>query len=213
MTHVRNTHTAGCTLRLCSKMHAVLNTWRATEFYFLIKLFTFTRYVLASRPAEVQSCLFSLTQENACGSCRQRNTAQHSPAQQRPDLALHLPSVTVAVALPLWVKWAASFAFAFAVAVALPPVGGTIKKVQARISPRTTLCRPARFNTLTYTHTYLQLSYVSSFILILGTPTLFTLWTGSEHHETLPHNVINSRPLVNNQIPNLSVPCGKKKIN
>lgn len=78
MTHVRNTHTAGCTLRLCSKMHAVLNTWRATEFYFLIKLFTFTRYVLASRPAEVQSCLFSLTQENACGSCRQRNTAQRS---------------------------------------------------------------------------------------------------------------------------------------
>lgn len=80
-------------------MHAVLNTWRATEFYFLIKLFTFTRYVLASRPAEVQSCLFSLTQENACGSCRQRNTAQ-----QRPDLGLHLPSVTVAVVLPLWVK-------------------------------------------------------------------------------------------------------------
>lgn len=85
-------------------MHAVLNTWRATEFYFLIKLFTFTRYVLASRPAEVQSCLFSLTQENACGSCRQRNATQHSAAQQRPDLGLHLPSVTVAVALPLWVK-------------------------------------------------------------------------------------------------------------
>lgn len=80
MTHVRNTHTAGCTLRLCSKMHAVLNTWRATEFYFLIKLFTFTRNVLASRPAEVQSCLFSLTQENACGSCRHRNRAQRSSA-------------------------------------------------------------------------------------------------------------------------------------
>lgn len=147
------------------------------------------------------------------------NATQHSAAQQRPDLGLHLPSVTVAVALPLWVKWAASFAFAFAFAVALPPVGGTIKKVQARISLRTTLCRPARFNTCvlinihTHIHTYLQLSYVSSFILILGTPTLFTLWTGSEHHETLPHNVINSRPLVNNQIPNLSVPCGKKKIN
>lgn len=87
MTHVRNTHTAGCTLRLCSKMHAVLNTWRATEFYFLIKLFTFTRYVLASRPAEVQSCLFSLTQENACGSCRQRNTAQRSAAAPRPRSA------------------------------------------------------------------------------------------------------------------------------
>lgn len=74
------THTAGCTLRLCSKMHAVLNTWRPTEFYFLIKLFTFTRNVLASRPAEVQSCLFSLTQENACGSCRHRNRAQRSSA-------------------------------------------------------------------------------------------------------------------------------------
>lgn len=68
-------------------MHAVLNTWRATEFYFLIKLFTFTRYVLASRPAEVQSCLFSLTQENACGSCRQRNTAQRSAAAPRPRSA------------------------------------------------------------------------------------------------------------------------------
>lgn len=93
-----------------------------------------------------------------------------------------------------------------------------IKKVQARISLRTTLCRPARFNTCvlinirTHIRTYLQLSYVSSFILILGTPTLFTLWTGSEHHETLPHNLINSRPLVNNQIPNLTVPCGKKLI-
>lgn len=81
-THIlcSRTHTAGCTLRLCSKMHAVLNTWRATEFYFLIKLFTFTRNVLASRPAEVQSCLFFLTQENACGSCRQCNTAQCSSA-------------------------------------------------------------------------------------------------------------------------------------
>lgn len=77
-------------------MHAVLNTWRTTEFYFLIKLFTFTRNVLASRPAEVQSCLFSLTQENACGSCRQRSTAQ-----QRTDLGLHLPSPQ---SPPLWVK-------------------------------------------------------------------------------------------------------------
>lgn len=91
------THTAGCTLRLCSKMHAVLNTWRTTEFYFLIKLFTFTRNVLASRPAEVQSCLFSLTQENACGSCRRRSTALCSAAAYRPRSAPALPPVTAFV--------------------------------------------------------------------------------------------------------------------
>lgn len=92
------------------------------------------------------------------------NATQHSTAQQRPDLGLHLPSVTVAVALPLWVKWAASFAFAFAFAVALPPVGGTIKKVQARISLRTTLCRPARFNTCVFINTHIH-TYILTIIL------------------------------------------------
>lgn len=117
-------------------MHAVLNTWRTTEFYFLIKLFTFTRNVLASPPVEVQSCLFSLTQENACGSCRQRNTALCSAAAYRPRSApAPLPPVTA------FVGQVSSYT-AFAFAVALPPVGGTIKKVQARIS----LCTLPRFN-------------------------------------------------------------------
>lgn len=79
-------------------MHAVLNTWRTTEFYFLIKLFTFTRNVLASRPVEVQSCLFSLTQENAALVA---NVTQRCVAQQRTDLGLHLPS---SQSPPLWVK-------------------------------------------------------------------------------------------------------------
>lgn len=82
-----------------------------------------------------------------------------------------------------------------------------------------TLCRPERFKTSIFinihihTHTYIYNYSVSPFIRIVGTATPFALWTGSQHHETLPHNLINSRPLVSNQIPNLRPSLVEKKIN
>lgn len=78
-------------------MHAVLSTWRATEFYFLIKLFTLTRNVLGLFPfcnAALAACLFlQPLQENA------RYFLCVAVAVSAPNLVLARPL--------LWVKWAA----------------------------------------------------------------------------------------------------------